>query len=639
MNKLFKYASMAAIALAFGACSNDAVVDPSANTTLFDESGSGFVSINVAMPTTRGTMSRANGEFNDGEAKEYAVEDILLVIFSGTEAEGEAGAKIRSAYNLSDQRDKFSLNETTNQITTSANIIAEVKSQNIVGNDKLYAFIILNDHQFFEVVEKQGGVEVNDIKNAAGTSLIGMTFADFKNELLNETGRDFSANSFFMTNVPTSNVAAGPAAPTDAKVTTLVPFDYNAIYNTRQEALTGEASFVVNVERALAKVTVDWDGANGKLINDNDVTYEVLGWILDNTNKFTYVTRHMTTADINVHSARYAAGDFYSTLGNNNLYRMIDKDPITPAKYRTYWAYDMNYDQDVDPKKAAEADYPFVTRALELPTDLSDFRSNKSTYYCTENTFDVERQTEKNTTRIVLAAEFNGGNDFWTLAQNGTTIYQDDPTNAANGSIQNYIYSAIGNRVNMQNFMAKVAATDKTVKDIFNVTLTTDAQNVGTVAITLKPYNADNFKSDQNEASVTAAWGDVDTEGDMAYRFNEYINNEFNYYKYSKGLAYYTALIKHFGDYETPWKREWLGDGFVNNNTEGVYEGNNANNYLGRYGIVRNNWYDIKVNGIREIGSNTIPSLPDTPDDPVRNFLNIEINITPWAMRTQSVVL
>ncbi len=632
MKKLMYLAAAAVVGL-FASCSSDSVTDEAAGAAQLFDNGKGYVDICVATPTTKGMGLRYNGDFNDGEKKEYAVEDILLVIFSGA-TDDENAAVIRSAYNLSDQRDKFQLNGNTDQITSSANIVAEIQSQNIAEGDKLFAFIILNDHQFFEV-EKEG----NLIKNAAGENLIGKTFAEFQNELLNETGRDFSANSFFMTNVPVSSVAGGTAAPSGAKVTTLVPFTYDKIYNTRQEALDGDASFTVNVERALAKVTVDWDGANGKLVNDATVEYEVLGWILDNTNKYTYVTRHMTTTDLNVHSARYAAGDYYSVIGDNNLYRMVDKNYITPGQFRTYWAYDMNYDEDVDPTKAAESDYPFVTRALELPTDLSDFRANKSTYYCTENTFDVPRQTEKNTTRIVLAAKFNEGKDFWTLAQNGTTMYQDDPTAADEHSIQAYIYSTIGGRVNMENFMSKYVAAGKTVKDIFNIELTTDAHNVGTVAITLKAYSAGNFKAGVSETDVQTAWGNPATAGTMAYRFTEYINNEFNYYKYSGGLAYYTALIKHFGDYETPWKRAWLGEGFVNNNTIGVYENNNADNYLGRYGIVRNNWYDIKVNGIREIGSNTIPSLPDTPDDPVRNFLNVEINITPWAMRTQSVIL
>lgn len=628
--KLFLCVIIAACMIS--SCSDSSVDDNRSNpANPFNGDGKGFVSINVAMPTTRGT--RANGDFQDGEAKEYKVEDILLVIFAG-DGTDENTAKLASAYNLSDQRDKFAMNG-YNQITTSANIIAEIESQNITAGNQLYAFIILNDHQFFDVQDA-----THSIEDAAGNDLIGTTFADFKLITLNETGRDYSANSFFMSNVPVANAQGGSANPASAKVTTLVPFDYANIYNTRQEALTGAASFVVNVERALAKVTVDWDGASGNLVNDPAVSYSVLGWILDNTNKYTYCTRNMVEDDLKYHSARYDAGDFFATLGEDNRYRMVDNAFITTGQYRTYWAQDMNYSVDVDPTNASDPAYPFVTRANELPTDLSDFRANKTTYYCTENTFDVPRQTEQNTTRIVVAAQFNGGKDFWTIGKNGTTIYKDETVEGPSANtVQTYIYNAIAHRVNMENFMAENAAAGKKVTDIFNIELVCNAANEGTVNISLKTYNSANFKAGKTEADITAAWGDKAVSGTMAYRFDQYINNEFSFYKYTAGRSYYTALIKHFGDYETPWKREWLGTGFVANNTVGVYENNNAMNYLGRYGIVRNNWYDVKVNGIREIGSNTIPSLPDTPDDPVRNFLNIEINITPWAMRTQSVIL
>ena len=68
-------------------------------------------------------------------------------------------------------------------------------------------------------------------------------------------------------------------------------------------------------------------------------------------------------------------------------------------------------------------------------------------------------------------------------------------------------------------------------------------------------------------------------------------------------------------------------------------------NYLGRYGVLRNNWYQIEVTGIRQIGNPTVinPSDPGVgggdPDDNVDNYLSVKIHITPWAVRTQKVEL
>ena len=62
--------------------------------------------------------------------------------------------------------------------------------------------------------------------------------------------------------------------------------------------------------------------------------------------------------------------------------------------------------------------------------------------------------------------------------------------------------------------------------------------------------------------------------------------------------------------------------------------------FLGRYGVVRNNWYNLNIQSVRKIGS-PIPVTPDdTPDDEIENYLSVKIHILSWAKRTtQSVDL
>ena len=55
---------------------------------------------------------------------------------------------------------------------------------------------------------------------------------------------------------------------------------------------------------------------------------------------------------------------------------------------------------------------------------------------------------------------------------------------------------------------------------------------------------------------------------------------------YENGESYYIARIKHFGDDLTPWKE--------GNDTYGE----NNLNWLGRYGVLRNNWYDLTIEKI-----------------------------------------
>ena len=57
--------------------------------------------------------------------------------------------------------------------------------------------------------------------------------------------------------------------------------------------------------------------------------------------------------------------------------------------------------------------------------------------------------------------------------------------------------------------------------------------------------------------------------------------------------------------------------------------------------MLRNNWYEIEVTGIKGIGSATVPDVNDdpTPDDNVEKYISVKINMLSWAKRKQSVTL
>jgi len=123
---------------------------------------------------------------------------------------------------------------------------------------------------------------------------------------------------------------------------------------------------------------------------------------------------------------------------------------------------------------------------------------------------------------------------------------------------------------------------------------------------------------------------------------------------YKGGISYYNVRIKHFGDVETPWTATGAhiaggGDG-VNEIYFGVL--NTATptpaqietaqkRFLGRYGVVRDNWYKLSIDKIGKIGTAepVDPSIttPDTPDDEIENFISVHVHIVPWVLRSQSV--
>lgn len=95
---------------------------------------------------------------------------------------------------------------------------------------------------------------------------------------------------------------------------------------------------------------------------------------------------------------------------------------------------------------------------------------------------------------------------------------------------------------------------------------------------------------------------------------------------YAGGESYYIARIKHFGDALTPW-------------SSGDYETNNLA-YLGRYGMLRNNWYELTVNKVSGPGYPSVPEVkPNTPDDEDDKYISVSVKILDWAKRSQDVDL
>ena len=233
----------------------------------------------------------------------------------------------------------------------------------------------------------------------------------------------------------------------------------------------------------------------------------------------------------------------------------------------------------------------------------------------TENTFDVAHQQDQYTTGLSVSATFNGGKDFYIASTYGdNNILQATDATGTDEKVQAYILKYLYN--NNNDFKAWI---DKVGSEQSGFTVTMNNKDDGTAEV----------------ASVSAAEGltqSLPSSIDAAY-----INNLIKFKYYAGGVAYYNVLIKHFGDSETPWKSE----NHAVNSVTGVYgEGDDAtSNFLGRYGVVRNNWYMIKITGISQIGDPIVVTPGTTPNDKVKNYISVKIHILPWAIRNQSVIL
>ena len=629
--KKFYWLPAAALALMLGSCSSDDIV-PSAEGTgpQWNADGKGYVSLAVNLPQERSTMNRAaNDQFDDGDPSEYDVNGAVLVIFAG---DNEASATFSGAYDL-DISNIEGVDDNPNQITSTVRLTQAINA--VASDDNLYALVILNPGNLITVGE-DNSLSLNGAQLLPATSTegsTGSTFADFQAATMTMANGDVSSitsttNGFLMLNAPlASKKGNGWSTPTAGTVSTLTPLD-GQVYATAAEAENNPAAEVY-VERAVAKVTVtaskesgDLDNPSGSSSSTGDGTtptraWEIAGWSLNNTNTKSYLVRNANTSD-----GWWAYKSANITPGTADAdYRFIGTSEVaTDAGYRTYWAKDPNY------SAAAGSDLysPWYTANQTTLTDLDE------SLYCLENTFDVANQTQNQTTTVIVAAKFNNGGTFYTLGNSTSTFYNkenlDKAVKRAFLSTPEVIAAVQGKLDAGESFGED---------DIQSITYsTTDV--AGEVAVTGITYAAD-FASeftDDNIPTDLAVPATAEATGGSAYEAGIANATGLNIECYAGGMAYYPVQIKHFGDDLTPWTSADVEGGVSYPGTAEVA----AQNWLGRYGVLRNNWYTINVTNISNLGSATVPEITG-PNDPPESYISVEINVLSWAKRTQDVDL
>lgn len=598
--KLNKFLLSAIAAASLTACSDSTdVVD--SNKGHWNADGTGYVSLSISMPDnvgSKGSRATTNDKFEKGDDNEYVVNNATLVIFSGNTEDSEGNYTLDAAYKLPL---KFqTINENGQQIISKATITQQI---NKISKAKAKALVILNLPSGLSLDDSKH--ELNKISTTGGTAssttLKGTTFTDF--QAIELTLNTDVANGFTMTNAPLTNAysTATGLMPTDkAKTTTtLADIKDGSIKSTPEEAAANKAADIY-VERSVAKVTVKkGEHLKTKISTNTEINCEVKQFALDNTNSTSFLVRNVDNSWAELVSK--------STTVNSlqDKYRFVGFTEVETGKgYRTYWAKDPNYTDKLE--KA------FPTSAF------SDLGEDKP-LFCMENTFNVAHQTNANTTRAIVKVQ------LWKdAADKGKTYYMYN-NDASTFDLQGTKLEENANLLAAANKIALVVANNKTVTALgFE-----DA----------KDKNGNILKGYKQINDVTIDGAKV-TTGDIFESIKNYFGN---IAVYENGYAYYPVLIKHFGDDLTPWNKDEY-DGATNapvSSTEinKIYpEGsdNRSNaNYLGRYGVVRNNWYELTINNVKKLGK---PGI-NTPDDELDSYISVSINILSWAKRSQDVDL
>lgn len=586
MKKIFFSAMLAAAFLS--SCSSESELKPAAGEVADGETG--YVGFTIGLPTAKGT--RANDVFDDGTPSpdEYKVNNATLFLFGGN---SEADAKFIAAYPMNITN--FETNGSNQQCTTEGIVTAELLKPS--ADDNLFAYVVLNHNNMVQVTQSSASTTPASTTKINGEELaVGTTFADFSKLEMTALG---TSDNLVMTNAPVCDKTGGAVAPAvAAQITTLAKLDRSKIFATEAKAQAQPAGEAY-VERAAAKITVKATMADEDAIKaDANVKYSKasIKWAVNNENKAYYNARQMKAGWLS-----YAADGAEGTVNAATKFRFLSGSAIHDGVVRTYWAEDMNYDNgEITGFKTNPA-------AAEITTLAKDGKS----VYVTENTFDVNNQKEKNTTGLSISATFNDGKDFYIASTYGDNmiLQRVDDASTAKETVADYIKKYLRNNNSAFKAWLESGATD------FAVTM------------------------NDNDVTGTATVATVSGTGLPADITPEYINGLITFKFYKGGVAYYNLLIKHFGDDETPWNREK----HTVNTIAGIYNAaapaTPESNFLGRYGIVRNNWYQIEISGISQIGDPIVVTPDDTPDDKTRNYLSVKIHILPWAVRTQSEIL
>lgn len=392
-------------------------------------------------------------------------------------------------------------------------------------------------------------------------------------------------NGFFMANAP-KYVADGTPE-------TLV--EIKNIYASKQQAENSTAT-TVYVERGLAKVSlaegskkhVDIDAGNYK-----DDKVDIQGWTLDVTNTKTYP----------VHVTEGLWADTWKTTvtpaATNGATMNRFHDTKLTEFPRVYWGLDPNYSADFASVADCEGEFTMAKK-----TDFKTGEEAKKAQYCLENTFDINHMVQGQTTRVLFSAKytpngFTANETFYKFGNSPKLWHEADVVKQIKAKAQEVLGEEVTVTLAAEgNNMTKSGVR---VVEAANITLT------GGTALTEDQVKQINAKLGLKKATSTDPAVGLST--------------------YESGFSYYVARVKHFNEL-TPWTP---GDK--------TYDGNNAN-WLGRYGVLRNNWYELSVSSVSGPGYPDVPKVnPTDPDDENKQYINVEVKILDWAKRSQSIEL
>lgn len=567
---------LAVIAAMSASCSSNEDLGTAGPGTGTNEAGVGYATFTINLPSVSGTRAADAGGAD---------------VAPGTEDEykvANATALIFQKYGADEGSYKFvesvdlpdanvAWNDDTEEgVTKSKKLVAKLTN---VDTKNTYGVLILLNNK-----TASGEVKIK-------LPTVGQSYNDWNNTALTPKVTDLAAtDNFYMANAPLNE---------SGSVTTLVTIDKKNIYATPTEAESGTKAANVYVERGVAKMSIAAPGTikvKDKATKvETESTVDFSNWALDITNQKTYAVHNI-----------YGLSTDFSGIWTNARFTGTNK--------RIYWGKDPNYDRT----ELNNADGPGdIQRGKEFNFIKATSEINKAfteSAYCLENTFNLANMYQGQTTRVIFKAKYtpkdgtselaDADGTFYTIG-NMTTILNTDKLKTAVDAVATPVLPT-GYTIDYTNFKNEGShvITLEDIKDATGATLVAGTDYSGKTGT-------------QIVADINAKLGLKDGRDEEKVGINTY----------AKGATYYIARVKHFGDALTEWK-------------SGENYGTENGKYLGRYGMLRNNWYELTVGNVYGPGYPGVPPVdPTLPDDENEKYLSVSVKILSWAKRSQSVDL
>lgn len=580
--KIKRLFGLAVIAAMTASCSSNEDLGTAGPGTGTNEAGVGYAIFTINLPSVSGTRAADAGgaEMNEGTEEEYAVKSATALIFQKYGSD-EGSYKFVESVTL--PIDGWKDDPTDGITTTSKKLVA--KLTNVDTKNDYSVLILLNNN-------KTGGGAKVELPTA------GQSYNDWNSKILTPSVTDLAASGdFYMANAPLKGSADSPA--------TLVSIDKNKIYASEAEAnkTTNDCAATVYVERGVAKMTVADPGTitvkDKATSTDTQSKVTFSKWALDITNKKTFA----------VHNIDGLSSDFGA---------IWTTDRFTGINNRVYWGKDPNYDNEDLKKNDATGDdlrnkeFNFITATSEINKDFTN-TTKTNPVYCLENTFNLKNMYQGQTTRVIFKAKYTPKDDTGDLA---------DP---ADGT-----FYTIGNMKTILNTDKLKAAVDAVANPVLPTGYTIDYTNFKTEGSHV--IKAEYIKNASGTVLDSTALYGKKTGAEIVKDINDKLGLKagrpeemVGINTYLKGATYYIARVKHFSSLK--WQ-------------SGESYGDNNDKYLGRYGMLRNNWYELKVGNVYGPGYPGVPPVdPTQPDDENEKYLSVSVKILSWAKRSDTVDL